>query len=104
MTENEVEKRPETALHSVFSDDRARQDNEDAKEDMRSPNKYDRPVTTPAKNRANWLAEMQGISETTDSQMSLINRYQKHLTATMGILGAIGNLKRREATPPMSSE
>ena len=48
-------------------------------------------LVAPAKSQTDWLDDLQGVSQSdeTDSNMPILERYQKHLKNTVGILGAI---------------
>lgn len=76
---------------------------EEIKEINDHPKEEIRPLTanelvTPAKSRVDWLDDLQGVSQSdeTDSNMPILERYQKHLKNTVGILGAISQLKRKQ--------
>ena len=60
-----------------------------AKEDIRPLTANE--LVAPAKSQVDWLDELQGVSQSdeTDSNMPILERYQKHLKNTVGILGAI---------------
>ena len=113
-----LENRPHTALVSVFSEEQALQANAklgaageldksvDINDEMRpktAVEEHNRAQlqTAVISNYKNWYDELQ--SSDTDSNMPVLARYQKHLTKTMGILGAVDKLKKRESEGFMES-